>query len=329
MWHLLDDDVLSHIATIGVWESLHVLRQLERRCAQIEKATTRLQCIRPLFFPPFSLSLGEETSTLEFTNCVDDRAMQVFAIAIASGSVPKLELLSFLFNDFGDVGMQAFASVVASGSLPKLEKLFLSSNSIGDVGMQAFASAVASGSLPQLRELSLFENQIGDGGMQTFTSAVASGSLSQLRNLDLWGNQIGDVGMQAFSSAVASGSMALTTLHLGNNEITDGGFATLMPLLRKDGKLSNLTEFSIGSAITDEGMKEFADILVMGTLLNLTELWLLHNPIGDVGMQAFASAVANGGALTQLKVHSLATALLPCPERWHTHSLDSEVLFDV
>ena len=93
MWHLLDDDVLSHIATIGAWESLHVLRQLERRCAQIEKAKTRLRCIRPLFFPPFSFR-WKEMSILE---------------------------LRLAFNKIGDDGMQAFASAVASGSLASLK----------------------------------------------------------------------------------------------------------------------------------------------------------------------------------------------------------------
>ena len=100
--------------------------------------------------------------------------------------------------------------------------------------------------------------------------------------------------------------VGLTTLHLGGNKMTDGGFATLMPLLKKDGKLSNLTVFSIGSAITDKGMKEFADILAMGSLPQLLFLELQCNQIGDAGMQAFASAVASGSlpALKELGLHS-------------------------
>ena len=195
MWHLLDDDVLSHIATIGAWESLHVLRQLERRCAQIEKAKTRLRCIRPLFFPPFSIP-WKEMSILDLSaNCLDDGAMSVFAAAVASGALPQLQILSLGANKIGDIGMQSFTSAFASGAFVKLEVLSLRSNLFGDVGMEAFTSAVANGSLPQLRELYLSFNKIGDGGMQAFTSAVASGLLPQLQ--ELWLNhQFGDGGLQ-------------------------------------------------------------------------------------------------------------------------------------
>ena len=84
------------------------------------------------------------------------------------------------------------------------------------------------------------------------------------------------------------------------NNITDEGFSLLMPLLKKDGKLSQLTEFSIGSRVTNVGMKEFAGILAMGALPSLTELNLSGNKISDEGMKAFAAAVGRG-ALPALK----------------------------
>jgi len=206
MWHLLDDDMLSHIATIGAWESLHVLRQLERRCAQIERATTRLRCIRPLFFPPFSIP-WKEISILDLSaKRLDDGAMPVFAAAVASGAFPQIQVLSLGANKIGNFGMQSFTSVVASGALAKLEVLSLRSNLFGDVGMEAFTFAVVSGSLPDLTHLYIDNNQIGDSGMKAFASAV--GSLPQLRELYLFANQIGDGGMQALASAVASGSLA-------------------------------------------------------------------------------------------------------------------------
>ena len=79
----------------------------------------------------------------------------------------------------------------------------------------------------------------------------------------------------------------MTKLHLLGNQITDDGFSILMPFLEKDGKLSGLTEFSIGSGVTDKGMKEFADILAIGALATaigngalpkLTKLNLHGNP---------------------------------------------------
>ena len=120
-----------------------------------------------------------------------------------------------------------------------------------------------------------------------------------IQELRLYHNNIGDAGLTALAKAVESGALTkLTTLYLMNNKITDDGFATLMPLLKKDGKLSGLTEFGIGSGITDKGMKEFADILSMG-------------------------------ALDKLRVSWCPTALSPCLETWCVHSPDSEHLFDV
>ena len=71
--------------------------------------------------------------------------------------------------------------------------------------------------------------------------------------------------------------MALTVLHLGLNNITDYGLATLMPLMHKDGKLSNLTEFSIGKGITDKGMIEFSNLLATGALPQLKDLYLFQD----------------------------------------------------
>ena len=99
------------------------------------------------------------------------------------------------------------------------------------------------------------------------------------QELNLYGNQIGDAGLTALAKAVESGALdKLTVLHLGFNQITDDGFATLMPFLKKGGRLSNLTEFSIGSGVTDKGMKEFADILSSGALAQCTYISLFGNP---------------------------------------------------
>ena len=58
------------------------------------------------------------------------------------------------------------------------------------------------------------------------------------------------------------------------------------------------------------------------------ELYLDRNKIGDVGVTALAKACA-GGAMAQLQVSSLPTALFPGPETWHAHSPDLDVLYGV
>ena len=60
------------------------------------------------------------------------------------------------------------------------------------------------------------------------------------------------------------GSLELTVLHLVGNNITDDGLAMLIPLFKN--KLSKLTEFSIGSWITDVGMRALSDEIAIGSL---------------------------------------------------------------
>ena len=113
------------------------------------------------------------------------------------------------------------------------------------------------------------------------------------------GRRIGDAGLQALSAALSKGVLAsLKTLALGANKIGDAGITA------------------------------FADAVGKGALASLTYLDLQLNSIGDAGMSALASACANG-ALDKLTVCWRLTALSLCPETSHTHSPDSDVLFDV
>ena len=76
------------------------------------------------------------------------------------------------------------------------------------------------------------------------------------QTLSLARNQIGDTGVAALADVCAKGALPqLTKLYLHRNKISDDGFAILFPLLKKDGKLSSITGFGIGSGITDKGMK--------------------------------------------------------------------------
>ena len=78
----------------------------------------------------------------------------------------------------------------------------------------------------------------------------------------------------------------------------------------------------------DVEVEIFAKVVASGALASLQNLYLDDNQIGDAGMSAFASACASG-ALDHLMVCWLLTPFYPCPETWHVHSPDPEVLFDV
>ena len=122
--------------------------------------------------------------------------------------------------------------------------------------------------------------------------------------LNLHGNQIGDTSMISLADALGKGALAqLNGLFLSDNQISDAGLSAL------------------AKAITPGPSGK-------GALPQLKKLYLHYNQIGDVGMQALAGAVSKG-ALDHLTVCWRPTALFPCPETWHVHSPDPEVLFHV
>ena len=169
--------------------------------------------------------------------------------------------------------------------------------------LQALMFAVAQGALGNLRSLDLSWNQIGDLGITDFSRQFPIGSLRALTQLDLHHNQIGDLGMIKFSRSIAIGSKELTELDLGENNITDDGLAMLIPLFKT--KLSKLTSFSIGSGITDVGMRALSDEIAIGSLRSLTQLFLNSNQIGNAGIIEFSRSIASGsmGALTLLYLY--------------------------
>ena len=63
-------------------------------------------------------------------------------------------------------------------------------------------------------------------------------------------------------------------------------------------------------------------------MCNTQKLWLNSNNIGDAGVEALSKACV-GGAMAQLQVSWLSTAMIPCLETWHTHSPGLTISFGV
>ena len=76
----------------------------------------------------------------------------------------------------------------------------------------------------------------------------------------------------------------------------------------------NMQVLTLGSnKIGDAGMQAFSSALADGALASCQYLNLGSNNIGDGGMEAFSGALATG-AMAQLQVHSVPTALSPDSE---------------
>ena len=201
--------------------------------------------------------------------------------------------------------------------LPEITDLSLENESIDDKKLTHLMKELDdSENLGRLTRWNLSSNQIGDAGMIEFSRR--NDRFFQLSRLELNNNQIGDNGMVAFTQAlepthdpsmgkfgrsfIRKGYMELHTLDLGGNNIADDGLAMLFPFFKT--KLSNLAFFSIGSGITDVGMRALSDEIAIGSLRNLQDLRLNNNQISDAGMIAFANAIGSLSKLQQLWLNS-------------------------
>lgn len=212
----------------------------------------------------------------------------------------NLTSLNLQRNRFIENGILEFLSACCThGALPNLTMLNLCNTKFRDNAMESLSGYwCRTALLRNLTELWLDHNLIGNTGISALADACKETPL-KLTTLSLKSNDIEDAGVEAFAKACALDGAPfaqLTVLHLLKNDITDAGFATLFPLLENGGKLSGLTQFSIGSDVTDEGMQQFAELITKRpqSLPQLTLLNLGHNDkIGDDGFSAFADAVAN------------------------------------
>ena len=143
----------------------------------------------------------------------------VLGLVLKSDVLIKLEVLWLNYNHLGDDGAIELALAVGSGSMPRLRKLELRHGEIGDAGLRALshATCTGSGALKKLETLDLSENRIGDGGVCAFASALTTGALPRLSLLDLDDNEIGAAGVYALMAAAAH-----KTLFGSNGSICEG-----------------------------------------------------------------------------------------------------------
>ena len=154
----------------------------------------------------------------------------VLGLVLKSDVLIKLEVLWLNYNHLGDDGAIELALAVGSGSMPRLRKLELRHGEIGDAGLRALshATCTGSGALKKLETLDLSENCIGDGGVCAFASALTTGALPRLSLLDLDDNEIGAAGVYALMAAAAHKKLSrLEWLNLRRNDFGREGAIVL------------------------------------------------------------------------------------------------------
>ncbi|KAL4109942.1 hypothetical protein PRIC1_001635 [Phytophthora ramorum] len=184
----------------------------------------------------------------------------------------SLESLYLSGNEIGPAGARSLAQVLIKNT--HLRSLHLSGNNIGEEGARHLADGIAGNSA--LRALYLGTNGIGAAGMQSLATALTNNK--SLEELTLGQNKVGSAGVRHLASAFATGYVALQTLELGKNGVDQEGAIALARSLCGANQLQNL--------------------------------YMDHNPLGDVGASAFGALLAQNSELRVLDLSYTHISLL-------------------
>ena len=201
------------------------------------------------------------------------------------------------------MSLEALSDAFARGATPSLERLVLQSNCIGAAGAAAFARALQGGALGSLRVLDLRKNQLGDDGLEALTKPLAAGAAPKLSGLLLASNNIGDGGVEALCRALAGrpaeARTKLVRLSLFGNPIGDAGASALATSFRSE-QLPALGALFLGAThIGQLGLQALASAFVDGGGARLQKLRLdtdggAQADIADAGVLALARAMERG-----------------------------------
>ncbi|RLN47852.1 hypothetical protein BBJ29_002810 [Phytophthora kernoviae] len=196
-------------------------------------------------------------------NRLTDKGATQLAEALETNT--SLESLYLSGNEIGPAGARALAQALTKNTY--LRSLHLSGNNIGEEGARFLADGIAGNTA--LRALYLGTNGIGAAGMQSLATALTQNK--SLEELTLGQNKVGSAGARHLATAFATGYVALSTLELGKNAVDQEGAIALARSLCGSNRLQNL--------------------------------YMDHNPLGDVGASAFGALLAQN---TELRVLDLS-----------------------
>ncbi|KAI9922935.1 hypothetical protein PsorP6_001372 [Peronosclerospora sorghi] len=196
-------------------------------------------------------------------NRLTDKGATQLAEALKENA--SLESIYLSGNDIGPAGVRALSQALTENT--HLRSLHLSGNNIGEKGARYLADGISGNTA--LRALYLGTNGIGAAGMQSLATALTQNK--SLEELTLGQNKVGSAGVRHLASAIATGHVALLTLELGKNNVDHEGAIELARALCGTNRLQNL--------------------------------YMDHNPLGDVGASVFGALLAQN---TELRVLDLS-----------------------
>jgi len=195
----------------------------------------------------------------------------------------SLRTLKLGYNDLKDEGCEKICEGVSPH--PSLRDVDFGFNDISCHGMKAVAKTLNTLN-SKIRTLYFSGNRVGPEGATALALALKTDA--KIENLHLTANPLGDAGIEAICDAVPHS--VLTTLHLDGTGINSNNshhlakMFSLVPSRFKDFRCDN-------NSLQDSDCVLISDAMDSNTSLELENLELSHNNIGDLGASRLARSL--------------------------------------
>ncbi|KAM9223686.1 NACHT, LRR and PYD domains-containing protein 6 [Leptosomus discolor] len=235
---------------------------------------------------------GCKLKTLRFDQCQLTGACCGDLASVLSVN-PTLTELDLAGNeDLRDGGVKLLCEGLRRGAC-QLQTLRLGCCNLTAAGCRDLTAALST--MPSLAQLDLSDNPLGDGGVRELCGALAGPGCS-VRKLWLWRCRLTEASGGALA-AVLPASPSLTELHLGDNELGDGGVRRLSEGLRDPAcRLRVLRLWRC--RLTEASGGALAAVLPASP--SLTELHLGDNELGDGGVRRLSEGLRDPACRLQV-----------------------------
>jgi Leucine-rich repeat (LRR) protein len=305
----------SHLANINFHGNLHISLSTKARLDVALNPTRTEVTYLELLLEMVAAGHGAAVSRVDLLGGVwhigraieDGSAVHVAAITdVAASNSGVVTGVSMIGKAIGDGGAVQVAGAIKE--CPQLTELRLCGNAIADVGCSSIIETILTEYCPQLKSLDLSANDITDFGVEAIIAATKDRRFPpHLTDVHLNDNEQISIAvktrldvalnptrqhvtyLELLLEMVAAGNgSAVTTVHITEKDIADGGAAQLATALQECPELTEL--ILCGNKITDVGCAAIVETVQTECCPHLTTLDLSSNDITECGVESLIAS---------------------------------------